>query len=58
MLLNSWNGTAPTQSSLSADLLYSVIGFISNPATSLQEQSTSAWEPCAAWPTRLLILAS
>ena len=34
--MNSWNGTARSQGSLSAELLSSVIGFISNLVTSLQ----------------------
>jgi len=47
-----------SEGSLSAELSYSVIGFISNLVTSLQGQSICAWEPCAAWPTRLLIVGS
>ena len=43
---------------LSAELLFSVIGFISKLAISLQAQSICGWEPCAARPTRLLIVVS
>jgi len=38
--------------------LFSVIGFISKLAISLQAQSICDWEPSAAWPTRLLIVVS
>ena len=57
-LMNSCNGTARSLGSLSAGLLSSGIGFISNLDTSPQGQSIYAWEPCAAWPTRLPIVAS
>jgi hypothetical protein len=42
--------------SLSAELLSSAIGCISNLATSLQGQSTCDWELSAAWLTGLLIV--
>ena len=57
-LMNSWNGTARSLGSLSAGLLSSGIGFISNLNTSPQGQSICAWVPCAAWPMRLPIVAS
>jgi len=56
--MNSWNGIARSLGSLSVEPLSSVIGFISNLATSLRRQSICAWEPSAAWPTRLRIVAS
>jgi len=53
--MNSWNGTARSPDSVPAELLYCVIGFISNPASSPQGQSIFDWEPSAGWLTRQLI---
>jgi len=57
-LTNSWSGTVRSPGSRSAEQLSSVIGFISNLATSLQGQSIFAWGPCVAWPTRPPIVGS
>jgi len=52
-MMNSSTGTARSLGSLSAELLSSAIGFISNLATSLQAQSTFAFSRFEDWPKLL-----